>query len=84
MSEEYTSTERAFLLGIEMQMGRGFTCAAVAERYGITTPGAYKLLTRVSRVAPVYVDIAPNGAHVYRILGAGRVNTQSINGGGNA
>lgn len=49
-----TPTERAFVLALELSgTPGGLTTAQIAARYQVTHSGAYRLMCRVSRLAPV-------------------------------
>lgn len=53
---ELTAQERAAKVTWELAEGNGMTTAQVAEMTGLSTMGAWHLMQRVCRVAPVTQD----------------------------
>jgi hypothetical protein len=49
-------TERVAIIVWQIAHGKSFTTAEVAIICGMTWDGAHKLLCRVSRILPIYLD----------------------------
>lgn len=56
MNNELTPTERAYLIGRAMAKGAAMSTGDIAEQFGMSTSGAYRLMMRVCRVAPIVFD----------------------------
>ena len=55
-SDDYSAQEKAFSIGWRMAHGREFTVRDVADNFGMTWQGAYRLLNVGSRVIPIAPD----------------------------
>ncbi len=53
---DYTAQEKAALIAWHLAHGEGMTTADVASITGLTWGGAWWLMTRLSRVLPIYRD----------------------------
>lgn len=51
--DEYTPTERAFVLGLRMATERRIDNSQLATAFGLSPSGAYRLMIRLARVAPI-------------------------------
>lgn len=56
MNDEYTPTERAFVLGLRMATERRIDNSQLAATFGLSPSGAYRLMIRLARVAPIVRD----------------------------
>lgn len=56
MQDDFTPTERAFLIGLLMGQGQTFKAEEIARQFRMTESGAHRLLNRVSRVAAICSD----------------------------
>lgn len=54
--EDLTPTERAFLIGVHMAAEHCITNAQLMRSFGLSASGAYRLMTRLSRIAPMVRD----------------------------
>lgn len=54
--DEYTPTERAFVLGLRMATERRIDNSQLAAAFGLSPSGAYRLMIRLARVAPIVRD----------------------------
>jgi len=54
--KEYTAQERAALITHKLAMGAEMSTAEIAKRTGTTASAASYLISKISRVTPVYHD----------------------------
>jgi len=56
MDSDYTAQEKAALITWHLAHGEGMQTRDVAKMAGLSMPGAWYLMQRLSRVLPVYQD----------------------------
>jgi len=56
MDSDYTAQEKAALITWHLAHGEGMQTRDVAEMAGLSMPGAWYLMQRLSRVIPIYQD----------------------------
>ena len=61
-NDDYTPQEKAADLTWKISSGHEFSTREVAEHFGMTWHGAYRMLNTISRVIP----IAPNSTGVWK------------------
>jgi hypothetical protein len=54
--DDMIPTERIFAIALEFAAGRRMTPRQIADRYGLTPDGAYKMLLKASRISPLIED----------------------------
>lgn len=70
MSEnEFTPQEKAARVAFQMALGEGFTVREVADDFGMTWRGAYRMITGISRVVPIAQDDGGRWRHFCNMTG---------------